>query len=198
MYEKIVIIGQAGAGKSTLAQKLGSLLSMEIIHLDRYFWEPNWVEKSRDMRIEIMQELVQREKWIMEGSYLGSSDSRLNAADTIIFLDMPSYLCLWRVIRRYFQYKKEPRPDLPQGCPEKLSFRYILKVLTFPLRGRHLLFKKMEEINRRVANEPEFPKKIIHILRSRAEVENFLCMLSASKKHTCIKKANRFAKPYLP
>src|SRR5260221_13327133 len=91
---------------------------------------------------------------------------------------MPVYLCFWRVIMRYLQYKKELRPDLPQGCPETLSLRYILKVLVFPLRGRKLFFKKMEEIYRRMANEPEFPKKPIHILHSGEEVDTFLHELS--------------------
>jgi adenylate kinase family enzyme len=70
MYERIVIIGSAGAGKSTLAQKLGSVLNIEVIHLDRYFWQPKWKEKPRDTRIEILQELVQEERWIIEGTYL--------------------------------------------------------------------------------------------------------------------------------
>ena len=179
MYERIVIIGSAGAGKSTLAQKLGSLLNIQVIHLDCYFWQPKWREKPRGTRIEILKKLVQDECWIIEGTYLSSSDSRLYAANTIIFLDMPRYLCFLRVIKRRFLHAKKPRPDLPQGCREKLSIPYILKVLVFPYRGRNLLLEKIEEIQKHEAMEPDLPKKIIRTYRSRREVDAFLRELSA-------------------
>jgi adenylate kinase family enzyme len=81
--KKIAIIGSPGAGKSTLACQLGKSLNIEIIHLDRYFWQSGWRERPRDARIKILKDLVQKERWIIEGSYLNSSEPRLNAADTI-------------------------------------------------------------------------------------------------------------------
>ena len=162
--EKIVVIGSAGAGKSTFAQKLGSILKINVIHLDRYFWQPQWKEKPRDTRIEIQQHLVQNERWIIEGTYLSSSDSRLNAADTIIFLDMPRLLCLWRVFRRRFEYARKARPDLAEGSPEQLSIPYILKVLVFPYRGRKTLLQKFRYFA---------PEKIVW-LHSEKEVSDFL------------------------
>ena len=73
MRDKTAIIGSPGAGKSTLAQQLGESLNMEIIHLDRYFWRPDWREKPRDARIEILKDLVRMERWIIEGTHLGAS-----------------------------------------------------------------------------------------------------------------------------
>ena len=162
--EKIVVIGSAGAGKSTFAQKLGSILKINVIHLDRYFWQPHWKEKPRDTRIEIQQHLVQEERWIIEGTYLSSSDSRLNAADTFIFLDMPRLLCLWRVFRRRFEYARKARPDLAEGSPEQLSIPYILKILVFPHRGRKILLQKFRYFA---------PEKIVW-LHSKKEVSDFL------------------------
>ncbi len=134
--DKIAIIGSPGAGKSTLAQQLGESLNIEIIYLDRYFWQPDWRKKPRDARIEILNELVRKERWIIEGTYLDSSEPRLNAADTIIFLDIPPWLCLHRIRQRHNKYKGQPRPDLPDGCSDKLNLTCVLKVLGFPLRGR--------------------------------------------------------------
>jgi adenylate kinase family enzyme len=82
---KIVIIGSPAAGKSTLARNLGRILHINVVHLDRVFWEPGWKEKPKDTRIDILQEIVREKQWIIEGTYLGTSESRLNAADTIIF-----------------------------------------------------------------------------------------------------------------
>jgi adenylate kinase family enzyme len=178
--KKIVIIGSPGAGKSTLARRLMNPLGIEVFHLDCYFWEPGWKEKSIEARIKIQQQLVQGERWIIEGTYLGSSDERLNAADTIIFLDMPFFLCLWRVIKRRFKYNNKPRPDLPEGCPEKLHFPYILKVLAFPLRGHRLFFKKYKEIQARQRHKEE--ETTLLWFKSNKEVETFLRRLSGQSR----------------
>lgn len=143
---KVVIIGSAGAGKSTLARQLSNSLNIEVLHLDRFFWGPGWKEKSLEERIAIQHELMQRDRWIIEGTYLSSSDERLKAADTIIFLDIPVPTCLWRVIKRRVQDHNKTRPDLPEGCTEKLHWTYLLKVLVFPLRGRRLYFEKKAEL----------------------------------------------------
>jgi len=162
--DKIAIIGSPGAGKSTLAQQLGKSLNIEIIHLDRYFWRPDWREKPRDARIEILKDLVRKEQWIIEGTYLGASEPRLNAADTIIFLDIPPWLCLHRIRQRHNKYKGQPRPDLPDGCSDNLNLTCVLKVLGFPLRGRRTLKQKLRN----------YESKQIIWLRSRKEVEDFL------------------------
>ena len=184
--KKIVIIGSPGAGKSTFAQKLGDLLKIEVFHLDRYFWQAGWKEYPRDTRIEIQQQLVRgKDRWIIEGTYLSSSDSRLNAADTIIFLDMPRLLCLWQAVKRHIAYRGCSRPDIPDGCTDKLSLLYILKVLVFPHRDRNSLLAKLKEIRLLEANEPE--KKTILTYRSSKELEDFLRRLSAQqqKEHVC-------------
>lgn len=165
--EKVVIIGSPGAGKTTLARELGNILEIEVIHLDRHFWNSNWHEIPRSERVKIQAELIQKQKWIIEGTYLDSSDGRLQAADTIIFLDMPRWLCLWQVLKRRFQDQHEPRPDLPEGCKEKIRLRYLAKVLVFPVRGRILFHQKIERLQRQ--------KEIhYHQFTSHCEVDAFL------------------------
>jgi adenylate kinase family enzyme len=166
--EKIVIIGSAGSGKSTLAQKLGPLLNIEPVHLDRIFWQPGWKEKPREQRIDILQSFVYKQKrWIIEGAYLGSSEPRLDAADTIIFLDIPPLTCLWRIIRRHFKYHGHSRRDIPEGCTDKFTPISILKVLAFPLLERRKLKAKLQR----------FPSGKVLRLRSANEVEGFLTQL---------------------
>src|SRR5579859_7311827 len=90
--EKIVIIGPPGAGKTTLARELGPMLNIKVYHLDRLFWECCWKAKARDTRIDILQKLVLEKQWIIEGTYLKSSEPRLEAADTINFFGYASLI----------------------------------------------------------------------------------------------------------
>jgi adenylate kinase family enzyme len=119
--KKILIIGSGGAGKSTLACELGTILGLEVIHLDAWYWNPGWVETPKAEWQNIIQDLTLRESWIMDGNYGGTLDVRLSVADTVIFLDFPRLLCLSRVIKRRFIYAGQSRPDMASDCPERLK-----------------------------------------------------------------------------
>ena len=172
--EKIAIIGSSGTGKTTLARELRPILKIKkVIHLDRLFWQRGWKGKTRDTRIDILQELVREKQWIIEGNYFSSSELHLDATDTllhldaadiIIFLDIPPLLCLQRVIKRHFNYHGLSRRDIPEGCTDKLTLRRMWKVLTFPLHGRRRLIQKLRD----------YESKRIIWLRSTEEVEDFL------------------------
>ena len=90
--KKVVLNGPGGPGKSTLARQLGNKLKLNVYHLDTLFWKPNWVGVSKNEQREIQIELMKKEEWIIDGNYGGTMDIRLNAADTIIFLDVRFYI----------------------------------------------------------------------------------------------------------
>ena len=151
--KKIVLVGSPGAGKSTLAKKLGKILDIEVIHLDKYFWQKDWQEQPKDVWIDFQQHLVRIQQWIIDGTYLSTSDIRLEAADTLIFLDMPRVLCLWRVIRRHFQYTNKPRPDFSEEVLDKLDSGFIMKVIwTFPHSDRKILLGKFRSFTKKNAS----------------------------------------------
>src|SRR5437764_9455634 len=162
--EKIVIIGSPGAGKSTLARELDPILKINVLHLDRLFWECGWKAKTREKRIDILQKRVMEKQWIIEGTYLHISELHLNAADTIIFLDTSPLCCLWRLIKRHREYRRRSRRDIPEGCTDKLTLFRMLKVLTFPLHGRRTIKQTLLNYN----------SKQIFRLRSGKEVKDFL------------------------
>jgi adenylate kinase family enzyme len=171
---KIVIIGPSGAGKTTLAKNLGAILKMKVYHLDRFFWLRGWEKKDRDERIDKLQKLVLEKQWIIEGSYLNSYSSKiyLKAADTIIFLDLASFLCLQRIFKRHQEYKGRSRRDIPEGCTDKLTLFLMLKVLLFPLREHKKLEKKL-----RIYESGNRETKQVIRLHSDEEIEAFLAKL---------------------
>ena len=98
--KKIILIGSGGSGKSTLASQLGEKLKIKVYHLDALFWKPNWVGVPKDEQRKVQNDLVKEEKWIIDGNYGGTMDIRINAADTIIFLDFPRIICVFRAFKR--------------------------------------------------------------------------------------------------
>ncbi|QUG42489.1 DNA topology modulation protein [Psychrobacillus sp. INOP01] len=163
--KKIALIGSGGSGKSTLARRLGKKLNIEVYHLDALFWKPNWTPTSKEEQIEVQNELVKKEEWIIDGNYNGTMDIRLNAVDTIIFVDINRVICIYRVFKRMVQYRGKSRPDMAEGVNERFDFDFLKWVWEYPKTKKPVVLKKLE----RLPND----KKVI-ILNSPREVQLFL------------------------
>jgi adenylate kinase family enzyme len=162
---KILVIGSGGAGKSTFSRRLGKALDLEVIHLDARYWHPGWVETLKPEWRRMVEELVTRDSWIMDGNYSGTFDIRFEACDTAIFLDVPRLICVWRLLKRKALYRSVGRPDMAQGCGEKLSLEFIRWVWDYPTRTRPKVMKFLREGS---------ASKNIFRLRKRADIEGFL------------------------
>lgn len=162
---KIIIIGSGGAGKSTFARKLGHKLNRKVYHLDALFWKPNWVGVSRDEQIKVQHTLVQEEEWIIDGNYGGTMEIRLQAADTIIFLDIPRTICVFRVLKRMIQYRNKTRPDMGEGCKERIDIHFLKWVWNYPKTKKPEILKNLNKLS---------GCKNVIILRSPKEVQQFL------------------------
>lgn len=166
---KILVIGSGGAGKSTFAARLGRILDLEVIHLDVFYWQPGWVETPKDVWQQRVAELARRDSWIMDGNFSGTLSLRLAACDTVIFLDMPRSICLWRVLKRLAQYRNSSnRPDMAAGCREKFNLEFLRWVWNYPQRTKPKVVEQLREHAR--------SKKVVW-LRTPAEAESFLVSL---------------------
>ena len=162
---KVLVIGPGGSGKSTFARRLGELLNIPVKHLDAFYWRSGWMKPSNDEWIKTVTELASGDAWIMDGNFGGTLELRLKHCDTIIFLDMPRLLCLWRVTKRRLRYRNRSRPDMAEGCTEKLDLEFIDWVWNYSRRSRPKVA--------RLLNEQSASKQVVW-LRSNTEVERFL------------------------
>ena len=122
--QRIAIIGSAGTGKSTLARRLGELTGLSVVHLDALYWHPGWLATPDEEWDAIVREIVSRESWITDGNYGRTMEPRLERADTVLFLDFPRVVCLWRVFKRWLRY----RGRIQAGPGARLSGESLLGV----------------------------------------------------------------------
>jgi len=147
--ERVLVIGSGGAGKTTLSLALAEVTGLPVIHLDEHYWRDGWAPTAAAEWQEKVQELVRAPRWIMDGNYGGTLPLRLEAADTIVFLDVPRARCVWRVLRRGFRYRGRSRPSLPPGCRERVTLEFLSWIWSYPRRRRPDILARLEAVSDR-------------------------------------------------
>ena len=92
--DKIIVIGCSGAGKSTFARELRDLTGLPLIYLDRLWHKEDRTTVTREEFDASLAEVLAGDKWIIDGNYSRTLETRLQHCDTVIFLNYPTELCL--------------------------------------------------------------------------------------------------------
>ncbi len=160
--KRILITGNAGSGKTSLAQHLALQLNRPVHSLDSIVWQSGWVRRPREEKEKKISELTSQDSWIIDGV----SFSVQEKADVVVFIDVPRYISFWRVFKRNWRYLFRSRPDLPLNCPEWRIIPMLCKIIwNFPKNVRPAILKRM---NMKVNNQ-----RCYHI-RSNRDILNFL------------------------
>jgi adenylate kinase family enzyme len=171
MMRRIMIIGSGGAGKSTLARQLSERLSLPLVGLDACYWSAGWVPTPPAEWSARVDELSSTDAWVMDGNYGGTLDLRLERCDTVIFLDLPRVVCLWSAIARWIRHRGKSRPDMAEGCPEKIDWEFARWIWNYPSSRREGILAKLAALP---------PSKQAIVLRSRRAVAEFVESLTQS------------------
>ena len=124
--QRIMISGGPGSGKSTLGIKLAVKTGLPLYHMDHIHYRPGWDARSVEEKDQMAHEVHMREQWIFEGGHMRTYAERIERADTIIWLDIPFWLRLWRCFWRSIVYRGRTRPDMQENCPERLNPEFFL------------------------------------------------------------------------
>lgn len=134
--KRVMIVGCAGSGKSTLAVEFGAITGLPVVHIDQLYWNAHWQRREADEYRARLTDAVAEDEWIIDGSYSSTFPERLARADTLIFLDFPIWLCLWRVVMRTLKHYGRTRPDLPEGCHERFDWDFLKWIAGYRKRTR--------------------------------------------------------------
>lgn len=162
--KRVIIIGCGGSGKSTLSRALSEKTNLPVVHLDKLFWREGWVNIPREEFNVLLREELKKDKWIIDGNYDRTIKERLNRCDTVIYLDYPRRTCLFGIIKRFITNYGKVRPDMTDGCPEKIDLEFIKWIWNFNKEHRDKFYKILKE---------EKDKKI-YIFKNRKECDEFL------------------------
>jgi len=133
--ERVAIVGPGGGGKSTFARALADGTGLPVVHLDRQFWKPGWVESSRDEWRRRQSELFAGDRWIADGNYGGTFDERFSRADAPIIIIARSRLaCVAAAVAR--SARNHGKAIQAEGCAERFQLAFYLWIWNYERDSR--------------------------------------------------------------
>ena len=158
--KRIIVIGCPGSGKSTFAKALHQITKLPLVHLDLLYWNADGTTVEKSVFLDRLSEKLQKDAWIIDGNYASTMELRMQACDTVVFLDYPEEVCLAGVRER----RGKARSDLPWVEPEEDDAEFIAFVEKFRSESRPQVMALLEK----------YPQKKILIFSGRAEAASFL------------------------
>ena len=161
-YKRVAVIGCPGGGKSTFSRALRDRVDLPLYHLDAIYWREDRTHLSREEFYPLMQEIIAREEWIIDGNYNATLEWRISACDLLIFLDYPAEVCLEGVRARRGQ-KRSDMPWVEEGDDEE----FLAFIRAFETESRPRILELMGR----------YPEKTVITFRTRAEADKYLAAL---------------------
>ncbi len=163
--KRMALLGGPGSGKSTFAIRLARVSNLPLVHIDEEFWLPGWTEPSKQEWTRKHSALIAQDSWILDGGMLRTGEDRIARCDLVVLFDVPTHICLYRVIKRIVRNYGKEREGVATGCPEKLDLNFLNYVYHY--RANHTDLRPF--ILKHLPSNSE-----LVIVRNNADIESLL------------------------
>ena len=147
MYNRISIIGGSGTGKTTLSNILSKKYNIPATHIDGIHHLKNWQVRDKAERDKIILDIVEKDQWIIDGTYKDTIKQRLEKSDLIIWLDYSTFAQVKGILKRFFKNPGKEKPEVP-GCHERLNLEFLKYVINYRKNKRHFVVEALENIDK--------------------------------------------------
>lgn len=163
--KRVIVIGCPGSGKSTFFRVLNNVTGIPLFHLDNMNWNPDKTTVPKTIFRERLYQTIEKESWIIDGNYGSTIEIRLQACDTVFFLDYPLNTCLDGIMAR----RGKARNDIPWvESKNDIDEEFLCFVKDYNVVSRPIV---MELLNK-------YKGKDIYIFKSRDEADTFINQIS--------------------
>ncbi len=160
IMEKIMIIGSPGAGKSTFARRLKEATGLPLYYLDAIWHRSDQTTLSKEEFDAKLEEIVRKERWIIDGNYQRTLGLRLEWCDTVFLLDYPLEVCLLGASSR-IGVRHEDLPWMETEFDEEFK----QSIMDFPKTQLPQIYELLQKYQ---------ADREIFVFKSREEAERFL------------------------
>lgn len=167
---RVVVIGTSGAGKTTFARELSSILGCPHVELDALYWGANWTEVADDVFRERVQASTAGDRWVVDGNYARATDLVWPKSTAVIWLNLGFAIVFSRAVKRTFR-RIYTREELWAGNRESLS---VLDRDWIPWWVIRTFWRRRRAYANLLHPSDEKPHYCVVELCTEAEVRNFL------------------------
>ncbi len=163
---RVAIVGNIGAGKTTLARHLAVTLNLPLHELDKVFFQPGYKDMPADETIGQFRQILETDRWIVEGVEKAPVlEMAIMAADLVVMIDLPLPVHYWRAGRRRVLALWHGHPD---EFPVKRGWREVLGQFRTLWRAHWRLVPRLRETLTRTGDTTA-----VHHLRSGRALDSF-------------------------
>lgn len=160
MFQKAIVIGCPGAGKSTFARILSDKTHLPLYYLDMLWHKPDRTTVDRKVFDEKLKEIISKDKWIIDGYYGRTLEMRIQSCDTIFLLDFAVDECLSGAESRI----GKQRVDMP-WIETEFDEEFRQWIIDFPKNELPIVYELLDRYK---------SEKNIYVFHSRSDIDHYL------------------------